>query len=610
MKAPISWRFLVIPLPLILAAAGWAWSRNRPAGIGFPPVAAARGRPAPDDRPETDLVGSAACLDCHPQATAGFRHSGMGRSMVEVDGALAVPDGVFDHPASRRRYRAHRRDGQLWHRESLLIDGQEGPVLADVPIRYAVGSGAYAHTFLAELDGFLVESPLTWYASRDAWDMSPGYDQPGQMGFQRAVGEGCLFCHAGRAEAIEGSLHRIRIHEAAIGCERCHGPGAAHVRRHARAPGGQATPDDTIVNPRHLPRELAEAVCQQCHLQASVAVAAPGTDQKAFRPGLPLAAFRHDYRLQEAEVELMVVGHVEQLHLSRCYQGSTMTCTTCHNPHDEPPAAERDRHYQDICLSCHEPAGCTVDPRTRDLESPANRCVQCHMPRAPTEVPHVAFTHHRIGRHDRPQPPPAAEIGELRAVLELPPLGEAERRRSLGLAFMELVNAAAGLARDVGIEVPSSRSWILRARDLLAPLAEDGPRDPLLAAALVRLQTVDSIEGLVPLADAVLADPGLPPRDRGDLLFNRARALVAEARFAEAAASLEELTALRRQSIDWLMLGDCRRALGDTKGSVAAYEAAVGIDPRLWAIHRRLAAHHRREGDLEKAAWHEDRAVP
>ena len=45
-----------------------------------------------------------------------------------------------------------------------------------------------------------------------------------------------------------------------------------------------------------------------------------------FRPGLPLEEFRHDYRLEVANVPVKVVGHAEQLRLSRCYQASDTAC--------------------------------------------------------------------------------------------------------------------------------------------------------------------------------------------------------------------------------------------------------------------------------------------
>src|SRR6185503_537790 len=118
------------------------------------------------------------------------------------------------------------------------------------------------------------------------------------------------------------------------------------------APDGAAAGiDHTIVNPVHLPRELAEAVCQQCHLQSDAASLARGRKRTDFRPGLPLQDFKHDYRQESSNPAMTVVGHVEQLHLSRCYQAApTLTCLTCHDPHGSARTKESPPREQAVCL--------------------------------------------------------------------------------------------------------------------------------------------------------------------------------------------------------------------------------------------------------------------
>src|SRR5437764_1144006 len=207
-----------------------------------------------------------------------------------------------------------------------------------------------AGAYTAEADGFLIESPLTWYASRQGWGLSPGYDRPDQQGFGRGIDAVCLYCHAGQAELVGESKQQFQIREAAIGCERCHGPGSLHLARHTaqRAAGKAADgPDLTIVNPAHLPRPMAEAVCQQCHLQSAASIVARGKKPTDYRPGLPLQEFRHDYSSAGDAAAMTVTGHVEQMHRSRCYQRSdTLSCRTCHNPHGEPEARERVAYYR------------------------------------------------------------------------------------------------------------------------------------------------------------------------------------------------------------------------------------------------------------------------
>jgi predicted CXXCH cytochrome family protein len=582
----------------------------RPTG---PPLAQASS-PFRNTGPKAHYVGSAACRSCHEEHTASFRRTGMGRSMAEVQPAQQPPDAAFDHPPSKRRYQVRRKDGALWHRELLHTDQQPEVLLCEYPLRYVVGSGRHARTYLVEADGFLVESPVTWYSSRHAWDMSPGYEGPKQAGFTRAIGERCLFCHSGRAEALGRSLHRMHITEAAISCERCHGPGSLHLERHmGRQPSDSPLEaiDYTIVNPAHLSRELAEAVCQQCHLDSAVLVTARGRKLSDFRPGLPLQDFRHVYAFASKDRSMAVVGHVEQLHLSRCYQGSdTLTCLTCHDPHAEPAAEESTTYYKAICLNCHPPERCTVSAVQRRKESPDNDCVHCHMPRSPVDVPHLAFTHHRIGIHSKPPaerltggtPVPPPDASELRPFLELPPLSDADRKWSLGEAY-RLLSLEEGHAEQ-------QAQYSRRALELLSAARAAGLRDGNLDAALAQLCFHLKEEGALTYAQSALTYPDLAGQSRCDALFALAREQAARGNDAEAIAALSELTQLRRYAFDWLYLANSKRAVGDEAAWKEALLTAIRINPRQWDVHRFLAEQYRRQGDAERAAWHQQRAVP
>jgi hypothetical protein len=597
-------------LAITLAVAGWllrarAPSASSPDGTGeafpLPPLSSS---PFLNTRADARYVGSAACRSCHAGAEASFRRTGMGRSLAEADPAREPPNATVDHPLSKCRYQVVRQDGRLWHRE-LLLDGQPDEVtLAEYPLKYAIGSGRHARTYVAEVDGFLVESPLTWYASRQSWGLSPGYDRPTHVGFGRGIEEVCLFCHAGQAEAIEGSAQRFQIHEAALGCERCHGPGSVHLARHA--PKGLAENptegiDYTIVNPAHLPRTLADAVCQQCHLLGRASPEARGRKQTDFRPGLPLQEFRHDYSVGTPGALLAVVGQVEQLHQSRCYQRSeTLACITCHNPHGEPRAEERVAYYRAACLACHPPERCKVDSQRRQKESPDNDCLVCHMPRAATDVPHVAFTNHRIGVHQQPVAPPAetAGLGELRPILDLSGLGAVDRQRSLGLAYAEWA-----VQQKDAAQVAAYRT---RAAELLAGVRAAGLRDPAVDVMLVRLG-FDS-EVIRPYIES-LGSPELTPQDRCAALSLYAGACARQGRFAEALPALRQLVRLRRVSDDWQLLSYCERSLGNVPQAVEALEMAAAIDPRLERAHELLAPYYRQRGDLQRAAWHQRRAL-
>jgi hypothetical protein len=595
----------------VAALAGKAWLDRRPAPTPPDPYPLPPVSPSPflNTRPDARYVGSEACRSCHPGSDASFRRTGMGRSMTELDPGREPPDASLDHTPSKRRYEVRRKDGRLWHRELLQTGGPQEVVLSEYPVKYAVGSGNHARMYLVEAEGFLVESPLTWYASRRTWDLSPGYDRPDQSGFARPIPEGCLYCHAGRAAAVGGSMHRLHVSEPAIGCERCHGPGSLHVALQEGRAGSTEKPgggvDLTIVNPAHLSRDLAEAVCQQCHLHTRATAQTRGRKEPDYRPGLPLQDFRQEYALQVPNKPMTIVGHVEQMHLSRCYQATdTFSCLTCHDPHDFPPAGRRDQYYNAICMDCHRPETCTVSQRRRQQESPENSCIQCHMPRTPTEVPHVAFTHHRVGIPGKPPPVPESTPGQdvLRPLLDVSRLSEVDRKRSLGLAYLDQSTRTEN-PQDVA---PYQR----RALELLSEVRRAGLRDAVLDASLARVRSELGLEGVLPEAERALEYPDLEGQDRCVILYLYAYGQARAGEYQEAVTALRQLTGLRRHQADWLLLADCEKALGNQAASAEALAAAARINPRLWEVHQYLADYYRRQGDAERAAWHRQRAVP
>lgn len=559
---------------------------------------------------DAHYVGSAACTRCHVEATETYHHTAMSVSMLPVDVAAEPPDGTFEHPLSGRRYEVLRRDGALWHIESKLTK-REPIVLAEYAAKYVVGSGRHSRTYLVEAEGFLVESPITWYSERKQWAMSPGYDRAEHLGFERATGQGCLECHAGRTAPIGKSLHRMDVFESAIGCERCHGPGSLHVEKHRAADivktaQSAVGSDLTIVNPAALSRDLAEAICQQCHLRSNASIVARRHRLSDFRPGLPLTQFRHDFRLELPETPLTVVSHVEQMHLSRCYQGSdTMSCRTCHNPHAEKGMERSSLHFNTVCKTCHADRPCTATRAERDRSTPAENCIQCHMPRGDTEIPHLAFTHHRISRHalsevkakDPDKLPPG--LGTLRPFADLTGWSQVDRERSLGLAYLELGNRSEVTEQA---DAYHRRAWAL-----LIELRNAGFEDAVVNASLAQLAFKLDPARAEGFATAALANEQLSAQDRCNVLFLLGDGAIRR-QPAEALPFAIELTTLRRHPFDWLMRAQAEKAMG--LDPVPALETAVRINPRLVHIHQFLADHYEKTGDRESAARHRQLTMP
>ena len=333
----------------------------------------------------------------------------------------------------------------LIHEVSLLLDHGTEVLQSRFPAKYRFGSGHFGRGYLVVTDGFFVESPISWFESRPGWAISPGFEGPDRMPFGRVVPEGCLFCHCGQVDRSTDSDLRMRIRELAIGCERCHGPGKRHIEqettgRSDEGAAGEGATGRAIFNPRRLSRKLSEAVCHQCHLNGDFRVPGCNIHAEGFRPGEPLEKYRQEYLVQKPRTAMPVVGHVGQLMRSRCYQQSdTLSCTTCHNPHASIAPEDRAEHHRQVCLACHQEQACRLGLPER-IEQRQNDCTACHMPAQPTDMPHVAFTHHQIGRHPvEYETAPADSLDRLVPLFDLAGLSQDDRQRSLGLAWQELV---------------------------------------------------------------------------------------------------------------------------------------------------------------------------
>ena len=547
-------------------------------------------------------VGSESCEECHVDEHASYLHTTHSRAFNDVHVENEPADDAFLHALSGRRYEVYRDGQTLRHRETL--DDPQGRELArsDYALKYLIGSGAHTRSYLVEADGFLVESPITWYSSKQDWAMSPGYDRPAHWGFERAVTTGCLICHVGRAAPVEGSYQRAVVHEQAIGCESCHGPGSLHVKaRHAEEETGEEQTgeefDPTIVNPKRLSRQLQEDICAQCHLRADATVTVRTRQLSDFRPGLPLTDVRIDYRIRASEAQMKVVGHVEQMWLSPCYQNTkTFTCAPCHNPHQKAPVKNPPEVYNRKCAECHENDACGMELFERLKRSQADSCIFCHMPQVETDLPHVAFTHHRVGVHrDRAGASSAPPV-----IGELEPFGDVSRhsapdlRRSLGLAYLE---AAAKQPN-----ASAHHTYRARGAQLLQQVQAEGANDPDVASALARLHWEENdVERAIAIAQAALRSPDLSTEGRVNALFVLGDSYARTGRPEQAIPVLEELTGLRRHSEDWLLLGLARRDRRELEKSLEALRKSAEIAPFRPEPIRVLADHYSRAGNQSRA---------
>jgi Flp pilus assembly protein TadD len=543
-------------------------------------------------------VADAECADCHPEVAEAFGRTGMGRSLAPIapgSDPAAGPER-FDspeivHAPTGLRYRA-RRDaaGLEWQDERL----PGAATVRSVQARWVIGSGNHTRSYLGLVNGRLVQLPLTWYAAAEKWDLSPGYDGPDQPRFERGVEAPCLFCHNDLTPLVPGTADRYEPPLAGgIGCNRCHGDGAAHV---AARQAGQVPPaganDPWIHNPGRASAALQLDLCRTCHLQGDAAVLRPGRTWTQSDPRAPLAEHHVIFAVAGPSSEqFSIASHGQRLAESRCAQasGGRLVCTTCHDPHH--PATRTPRAAG--CAKCHAPGACT-SPAGR---APQADCVPCHMQSGPTsDIPHVRFTDHRIRRRPQPDPGPGAAGGPpagttLQALTGPLPaneaplleglahthlwerLGRAAHRRPAIEALRRAAPDAEGLAAlGRALAAEGDHAGALEAYGRAATL---GIREPGFAEDRARsLLAVRQVPAAVDLlrASAPESHPGVARMLAGALLNTGG---------ADAAATLTA-DVLKRAPDDaalWGLHGAARQRLGDTAGAEAAWQRALAVDP-------------------------------
>jgi hypothetical protein len=324
-------------------------------------------------------------------------------------------------------------------------------------LSWFVGSGAAARSFLIAVDGFLYEAPATFYSRTSSWAPSPGYDRYNYPFLTRAIAPGCLVCHATGVQAIEGTQNGYGsppFLEGGIGCERCHGPGAAH------AASGKAA---DIVNPARLPAPERDSVCAQCHLSGEIRIERAGQSMSDFTAGRALSDYAISFMRASATPGMRVTSHVENLMQSACSRGSgsRLWCGTCHDPHDRPSTAGKASWFRTKCQTCHASTECQR----------GENCIACHMPAsAVNDADHVVYTDHSIPRRAIPRngrPPSDAPLTAFGNV--------SSDARDQGVAYATVA------ARE------RNAVYAARAFDLLREAERHDPNDPQTLAWLADL---------------------------------------------------------------------------------------------------------------------------
>jgi Flp pilus assembly protein TadD len=485
----------------------------------------------------------------------------MGRSLAPI--AQADPVERYDQAAGNpfekegSQFLVERRGGRVFHKE-LCRDAQTGATLdlATEEVHFAVGSGRRGRTYLINRDGYLLQSPLSWYSEPGIWDLTPGVQVREQ--FERPAQSSCLFCHCNQVEPVADTINRYRpplFRGHAIGCERCHGPGELHVKSPSRSGGeDQRTgKKETIVNPVRLAPALRDAVCQQCHLQGEVRVVRRSRELFDYRPGLPLHLFMSVFVRSEEFAEGQESGsHTEQIYGSRCFRASQgkLGCISCHDPHALPDPDQKVAYFRKRCLNCHTEQSCGLSAPVRLAKSPADDCVSCHMPHTGSKIVHRAISDHLIRR--RPNPSTPLQDTPRRLLPGEIPLVHFHR---------DLAGADENISRDLGLALSELGKTYPQLAGHVSPIAL-----PLLEAA-VRAAPDD-----VPAWEA-----------KGFALWQLDRKPEALAALQTALAKAPE----RELTLSYLAV--LSASIGRHEDAIAYWQRAIAVNPLYSQYHFRLA---------------------
>jgi hypothetical protein len=318
--------------------------------------------------------GDNACLSCHEaeaKTYAGTAHhltsqiAGAG----SIAGNFNPGSNIFktSNPSLLFKMTA---DGDGYHQTA--VDQLSPAKSIELTERFdiVVGAGRKSQTYLYWKGDELFELPVSWWAKSGTWINSPGY-QDGAVRFDRIIVPRCLECHASYFESTPPPSNRYARDSLTLGitCERCHGPGREHVTLY-RSPS-PPKPAKAIINPASLARNRQIDACALCH----AGLGEPLAPALSFVPGDALDKY---LRIPAMDPDLPIDVHGNQVQLlkrSRCFQASNMTCSTCHNVHQQQRDAAA---FSRFCLDCHQAKQCGKYATMG--EQITGNCIDCHMP--------------------------------------------------------------------------------------------------------------------------------------------------------------------------------------------------------------------------------------
>jgi predicted CXXCH cytochrome family protein len=312
-----------------------------------------------------NYVGSQACATCHPATFARWQKTRMANV---VQDPKVHPEAIVGNFSKADPLVTFKKEdialtyGSKWKQRYFTKIGEDYFVF---PAQWDVKNGLWR--------AYYVKPGTDWWV--------PHYPTE-QM--QRPTGPLCDGCHS-----VNYNIATRQVTEWNVGCEKCHGPGAAHVKHPEKA---------NIVNPARLDFVRANDVCIQCHSQGrpkANPIAGKYYDWPVgFEVGHRLSELwsLEEHQLGQTTFTNFADGtaHKNRMQgndfISSRMHARGVTCFNCHDVHGTANEADLIKPGNAMCLECHGPhspngpSGSLEQHTHHKAESKGSECVACHMP--------------------------------------------------------------------------------------------------------------------------------------------------------------------------------------------------------------------------------------
>lgn len=391
MRGVTMWRAALLAGAAILLTAAIGARVTIAAQVPAAAPAATPQRPAAVLAPESErtFVGASVCASCHA-AVHDTWQSGRHSKMLQPATVRSVK-GTFAGEISLRgkRYRLREAEGSYFITESELT-GRE----REHRVEYTLGSRRIQHYLTTIENGRIVLLAPSWDVTRGEWFHNLEIVRPDEddHGIVQQWNKNCVGCHVSQQQnnyRPDTRTYATAWVDFGTSCERCHGPGSAHVADYSGPVKPPAITPGLIVRARRIDPERGSMICAQCHSFRNII--APGFRAGAdyydfFMPVLEHASasskdpsFWADGRPRRFSND--AIG----LWQSECFLKGGATCTNCHiDPHK--PDIDRNPQLAPtsnaICTRCHTGMEQALASHTKHrADSRGSSCVECHMPK-------------------------------------------------------------------------------------------------------------------------------------------------------------------------------------------------------------------------------------